>query len=270
MFNCLMVRASQYGMRSVKAFISTENLQKAKPNLGVLKEYRKREDEWTKRAQEAEDTTKQRDAQKQHYDQLRKQRLDEFMAGFTAISFKLKEMYQMITLGGNAELELVDSMDPFSEGIIFSVMPPKKSWRNISNLSGGEKTLSSLALVFALHAYKPTPLYFMDEIDAALDFRNVSIVANYIKDRTKNAQFIIISLRNDMFEVSHRLIGIYKVANATKSVSIDNFVLTAPVLPQAPVPASESHGGPPPSTIRPAGSVRFADSTKPRSTSVRA
>jgi len=53
-------------------------------------------------------------------------------------------------------------------------MPPKKSWKNISNLSGGEKTLSSLALVFALHHYKPTPLYVMDEIDAALDFRNVS------------------------------------------------------------------------------------------------
>jgi structural maintenance of chromosome 4 len=47
----------------------------------------------------------------------------------------------MITLGGNAELELVDSMDPFAEGIIFSVMPPKKSWKNISNLSGGEKVL---------------------------------------------------------------------------------------------------------------------------------
>lgn len=60
----------------------------------------------------------------------------------------------MITLGGNAELELVDSLDPFSEGIIFSVMPPKKSWKNISNLSGGEKTLSSLALVFALHVFK--------------------------------------------------------------------------------------------------------------------
>ena len=80
----------------------------------------------------------------------------------------------MITMGGNAELELVDSLDPFSEGILFSVMPPKKSWKNISNLSGGEKTLSSLALVFALHHYKPTPLYVMDEIDAALDFRNVS------------------------------------------------------------------------------------------------
>jgi len=162
------------------------------------------------------------------YDNLRKQRLDEFMAGFSLISLKLKEMYQMITLGGNAELELVDSMDPFSEGIIFSVIPPKKSWKNISNLSGGEKTLSSLALVFALHVFKPTPLYFMDEIDAALDFRNVSIVANYIKDRTKNAQFIIISLRNDMFELSHRLIGIYKTANATQNLCFCHSFLASP------------------------------------------
>ena len=59
-----------------------------------------------------------------------------------------------VIIGGDAELELVDSLDPFSEGIVFSVRPPKKSWKNISNLSGGEKTLSSLALVFALHYYK--------------------------------------------------------------------------------------------------------------------
>lgn len=64
-----------------------------------------------------------------------------------------------------------------------SVRPPGKSWKAISHLSGGEKTLSSLSLVFALHYYKPTPLYVMDEIDAALDFKNVSIVANYIKVR---------------------------------------------------------------------------------------
>lgn len=92
----------------------------------------------------------------------------------------------MITMGGNAELELVDSLDPFSEGILFSVMPPKKSWKNISNLSGGEKTLSSLALVFALHHYKPTPLYVMDEIDAALDFRNVSLLIRVSPRRSTN------------------------------------------------------------------------------------
>ena len=124
-------------------------------------------------------------------------------------------------MGGNAELELVDSLDPFSEGILFSVMPPKKSWKNISNLSGGEKTLSSLALVFALHTFKPTPIYVMDEIDAALDFRNVSIVANYLKERTKDAQFIVISLRNNMFESADRLVGIYKTSQRTKILCWD-------------------------------------------------
>ena len=165
--------------------------------------------------------TSQRDAVRKEFDELRKKRLTEFMEGFNRITLKLKEMYQMITLGGDAELELVDSLDPFSEGIVFSVRPPKKSWKNISNLSGGEKTLSSLALVFALHHYKPTPLYVMDEIDAALDFRNVSIVAHYIKERTKNAQFIVISLRNNMFELADRLVGIYKTDNCTDSVSIN-------------------------------------------------
>ena len=101
-----------------------------------------------------------------------------FMDGFSVITLKLKEMYQMITIGGDAKLELVDSLDPFSKGIVFSIQHPKKSWKNIANLSRGEKSLSSLALVFALNHYKPTPLYVMDEINAALDFKNVSIVAN--------------------------------------------------------------------------------------------
>ncbi|KAJ2726591.1 Structural maintenance of chromosomes protein 4 [Coemansia sp. Benny D115] len=196
-------------------------LQRTRPNLSVLTEYMRRAKEFNKRMSELDAMTNQRDGAQRELDHLRTRRLEEFMTGFNIISYKLKEMYQMVTLGGNAELELVDSLDPFSEGIVFSVMPPKKSWKNISHLSGGEKTLSSLALVFALHQYKPTPLYVMDEIDAALDFRNVSIVANYIKERTRNAQFIIISLRNNMFELADRLVGIYKTDNRTKSISLD-------------------------------------------------
>ncbi|KAF8975782.1 hypothetical protein BGZ46_008862 [Entomortierella lignicola] len=217
-----------------------QEISSAKPNLSVLEEYKKREEEYLARAKDLEEITVRREEAKKAYDELRKKRLDEFMAGFQIISLRLKEMYQMITLGGNAELELVDSLDPFSEGIIFSVMPPKKSWKNISNLSGGEKTLSSLALVFALHHFKPTPLYVMDEIDAALDFRNVSIVANYIKERTKNAQFVIISLRNNMFELADRLVGIYKTENKTKSISINPSAIT--VLRPTPVPSTPTHG----------------------------
>lgn len=191
--------------------ILEEKTQNVNVELGVLAEYRRRVEEHSSRSTDLQSAVTQRDTSKKRCDELRKLRLEGFMTGFSLISLRLKEMYQMITMGGNAELELVDSLDPFSEGILFSVMPPKKSWKNISNLSGGEKTLSSLALVFALHHYKPTPLYVMDEIDAALDFRNVSIVASYIKERTKNAQFIVISLRNNMFELASRLVGVYKV-----------------------------------------------------------
>lgn len=112
--------------------------------------------------------------------------------------------------------------------------------------------------VFALHHYKPSPLYVMDEIDAALDYKNVSIVANYIKvllslaslsrvtgltsalscsqERTKNAQFIIISLRNNMFELADRLVGIYKTDNCTKSVTIDPRRLSMGIRPVQPLP----------------------------------
>lgn len=197
-------------------------MSEVRVDVEVLKEYGRKKVELERRRYDLNHAVGERDDIKSRCEELKRKRLDEFMEGFNTISLSLKEMYQMITMGGNAELELVDSLDPFSEGILFSVMPPKKSWKNISNLSGGEKTLSSLALVFALHRYKPTPLYVMDEIDAALDFRNVSIVANYIKERTKNAQFVVISLRNNMFELAQQLVGIYKVNNQTRSISLQN------------------------------------------------
>ncbi|XP_061390983.1 structural maintenance of chromosomes protein 4 [Musca vetustissima] len=199
-----------------------EELLKKKPNLSCIQEYIEKRDVYLERVKILEEITCKRNEMRQLYDDVRKKRYNEFMSGFHIITRKLKEMYQMITQGGDAELELVDSMDPFTEGVSFSVRPPKKTWKNISNLSGGEKTLSSLALVFALHYYKPSPLYFMDEIDAALDFKNISIVAHYIKERTKNAQFIIISLRSNMFELSDYLVGIYKVKDCTDSVCIQN------------------------------------------------
>ena len=103
----------------------------------------------------------------------------------------------------------------------------------MSALSGGEKTLSSLSLIFALHIFKPSPLYCMDEIDAALDYKNVAIVGKYIKEgicnkgagavggnlndlkKARNSQFIIISLRNNMFELADKLVGIYKTHDVT-------------------------------------------------------
>ena len=77
------------------------------------------EEMYLKRVSELDQITDLRNQQRKQHEDLRKQRLDEFMCGFSQITNKLKEMYQMITLGGDAELELVDSLDPFSEGIVF-------------------------------------------------------------------------------------------------------------------------------------------------------
>ncbi|XP_016112055.1 structural maintenance of chromosomes protein 4 isoform X2 [Sinocyclocheilus grahami] len=94
-----------------------------KPNLGAIAEFKKKEELYLQRVAELDDITTQRDAFKRGCEDLRKQRLHEFMAGFNIITNKLKENYQMLTLGGDAELELVDSLDPFSEGIMFRSKP---------------------------------------------------------------------------------------------------------------------------------------------------
>ncbi|RNF24459.1 putative structural maintenance of chromosome protein 4 [Trypanosoma conorhini] len=157
------------------------------------------------------------DAAERGLQELKEERRGRFMECFVRVQERLREVYQLLTHGGDADLELVDANDPF-EGVHFVVRPPKKSWKQISNLSGGEKTLSSLALIFALHDIKPTPIYVMDEIDAALDFRNVSIVANYLLRQANGAQFIIISLRNNMFEMAHQLVGVCKVKDVTRTL----------------------------------------------------
>ena len=190
------------------------------PNVAIIEEYNRQLDVFNKADSLLKQAELLRAEAKARFERLRQERLEKFMAGLRDISHHLKQLYQLLTFGGNAELDLVDSLDPFAEGVQFSVMPPRKSWKAIHNLSGGEKTLASLALIFAMHAYKPCPLYIMDEIDAALDHRNVAIVANYIKSVTR-AQFVVISLRHDMFELAERLIGVYKVDNQTRSVSIE-------------------------------------------------
>jgi structural maintenance of chromosome 4 len=201
------------------AFVKKQ-LDEMDPNMGAIEEYQRRNGLYESQKSEYEKITLVRDQQFAKAEDFRVQRSEMFLNGFSQISQRLKQTYQMITLGGDAELDCVDIQNPFSEGILFTVRPPGKGWKKMSNLSGGEKTLSSLALVFALHQFKPSPLYILDEIDAALDFTNVSIIANYLKERTTNSQFIVVSLRNNMFEMADKLVGIVKMEDCTSSLSI--------------------------------------------------
>lgn len=95
----------------------------------------------------------------------------------------------------------------------------------MDNLSGGEKTVAALALLFAVRSFNPSPFFVLDEVDAALDNTNISKVANYIKDQSnKGLQCIVISLKEEFFQHAHSLIGVYPIANdciASEIISMD-------------------------------------------------
>ena len=117
-----------------------------------------------------------------------------------------------------------DSDEPYLDGIKYHAMPPLKRFRDMEHLSGGEKTMAALALLFAVHSYQPSPFFVLDEVDAALDNANVAKIANYIQEHARpGMQFIVISLKTGLFQNSEGLVGIYRdqSGNSSKSLTLD-------------------------------------------------
>ena len=103
-------------------------------------------------------------------------------------------------------------------------MPPLKRFRDMEHLSGGEKTMAALALLFAIHSYQPSPFFVLDEVDAALDNTNVARIANYMHSHAApGMQFIVISLKAGLFQNSEALVGVYRdqSENSSKSLTLD-------------------------------------------------
>lgn len=164
------------------------------------------------------------------FENVREERYEKFMEAFEHVSNNIDDVYKELTkskvspLGGSAFLTLEDEEEPYSFGIKYHIMPPLKRFRDMENLSGGEKTIGALALLFAVHSYHPSPFFVLDEVDAALDNANVNRIANYIsKNRGPNFQFIVISLKNNLFEKSDSLVGIYRDQdeNSSKILTVD-------------------------------------------------
>lgn len=161
---------------------------------------------------------------------MKKKRTKKFLEAFNHIDKALKTIYTDMTksskhpLGGNAYLTLDDTEEPFKGGMKFNAMPPMKRFRDMYQLSGGEKTVASLALLFAIHSYHPAPFFVMDEVDAALDNINLRKVCNYIQQRSQvDFQCIVISLKDMFYERSQSLVGICKDVgtNSSRTLTLD-------------------------------------------------
>lgn len=164
------------------------------------------------------------------FERVKDDRHEKFMKAFEHVSDNIDDVYKELTksraspLGGSAYLTLEDEDEPYSFGVKYHIMPPLKRFRDMENLSGGEKTIGALALLFAVHSFHPSPFFVLDEVDAALDNSNVNKIANYIsKHRGPNFQFIVISLKNNLFEKSDSLVGIYRdqEVNSSKILTLD-------------------------------------------------
>uniref|UniRef100_A0AAY4ER33 Structural maintenance of chromosomes protein 1A n=1 Tax=Denticeps clupeoides TaxID=299321 RepID=A0AAY4ER33_9TELE len=149
---------------------------------------------------------------KQAFEQIKKERFDRFNACFESVATNIDEIYKALSRNSSAQAFLgpENPEEPYLDGINYNCVAPGKRFRPMDNLSGGEKTVAALALLFAIHSYKPAPFFVLDEIDAALDNTNIGKVANYIKDQSmQNFQAIVISLKEEFYTKADSLIGVY-------------------------------------------------------------
>ncbi|QFJ55535.1 chromosome segregation protein SMC [Pseudobutyrivibrio xylanivorans] len=132
----------------------------------------------------------------------------QFTEGFKDIQVQFDKAFKELFGGGHGSLALVDEEDILETGIIINAQPPGKKLINMMQMSGGEKSLTAIALLFAIQNLKPSPFCLLDEIEAALDDANVDRFANYLHKLTKNTQFIVITHRRGTMNAADRLFGI--------------------------------------------------------------
>ncbi|KAI9223092.1 RecF/RecN/SMC [Blastocladiella britannica] len=187
---------------------------------------------------------------KDAFEAVRDERLTRFMEAYVYIHGCIDRVYKDLTrsrnfpTGGTAYLSLESEDDPFSSGIKYHAMPPGKRFRDMEQLSGGEKTMAALALLFAINSYKPSPFFVLDEVDAALDNANVAKIARYVAlarigghgkpaatappprpldhgtqmvtgpepslQQRAPVQFVVISLKHTLYERAQALVGVHR------------------------------------------------------------
>ncbi|KIM37018.1 hypothetical protein M413DRAFT_448746 [Hebeloma cylindrosporum] len=205
-------------------------IERMAPNMKVMERLDDVEMKLADTEKEAEKARKDSKAARDNFNEIKKQRCDLFNKAYNHISDRIDQVYKELTkgkaspMGGVAYLSLEDSEEPYNGGIKYHAMPPMKRFRDMEQLSGGEKTVAALALLFAIHSYQPAPFFVLDEVDAALDNTNVAKVANYICAHASDKfQFVVISLKGSLYEKGNSLVGIYRDqdVNSSRTLTLD-------------------------------------------------
>ncbi len=143
---------------------------------------------------------------------------EAFMNSFNGVNEQFKQVFHELS-EGSGELFLENPDEPFTGGMTIKAQPSEKTLQRLEAMSGGEKSLTALSLLFAIQQYRPAPFYAFDEIDMFLDGVNAEKVARRIQNAASNAQFIVVSLRKPMIEAAKRTIGVSMQESNISSVT---------------------------------------------------
>merc|ERR1712110_353072 len=147
---------------------------------------------------------------KNNFERIKQERYELFMKCFEHVSNTIDGIYKQLARNQSAQAFLgpENPEAPYLEGINYNCVAPGKRFQPMSNLSGGEKTIAALALLFAIHSFQPAPFFVLDEIDAALDNTNIGKVASYIESQREAMNIMVISLKEEFYSHADALVGI--------------------------------------------------------------
>uniref|UniRef100_A0A663M8N4 Structural maintenance of chromosomes protein n=1 Tax=Athene cunicularia TaxID=194338 RepID=A0A663M8N4_ATHCN len=192
---------------------SKENtlMKTAAPNLRAVEKLEIARDKFQASIDAFETSRKEARTCKQEFEQVKKRRYELFSQCFEHASIAIDQIYKKLCRNSSAQafLSPENPEEPYLEGIGFNCVAPGKRFMPMDSLSGGEKAVAALALVFAVHSFRPAPFFVLDEIDAALDNTNIDKVSSFIREQAhEQFQMIVISLKEEFYSKADALIGV--------------------------------------------------------------
>jgi chromosome segregation protein len=177
-------------------------------NLTAIDEYRELEQRWEFLCGQERDLQNSLDGLQAAIAKINRTTRKRFRETFDQVNSMFQEIFPRLFLGGRAELTLTDEQDLLETGIEIVVQPPGKRLQNVGLLSGGEKALTAIALIFAIFLIKPSPFCVLDEVDAPLDEANIQRFNEMVREMSSNSQFIVITHSKRTMEMADVLYGV--------------------------------------------------------------
>jgi chromosome segregation protein len=177
-------------------------------NLTAIEEYQELEERHTFLAGQKADLEESLNSLQQAIQRINRTTRKRFAETFELVNEKFKEVFPRLFCGGRAELKLTNEDDLLETGLDIIVQPPGKKLQNVSLLSGGEKALTAVALIFSIFLIKPSPFCLLDEVDAPLDDANIGRFNDMVREMSDFSQFILITHSKTTMAVADTLYGV--------------------------------------------------------------